>query len=471
MSFKELKELWRLIEDNFYSVKGLCFLWVAAVLLLEFLRSRIGQYVTDTIQLSGKSIPPELIGPSYLAFMIVVLVGVFVFWQWKRAVPSFGESELGILFAPNFDESLEDDVKRLFEALQHEIKRAQFANRFTIKRLPPNRKIHCDEEALQILKQSKAMTTIWGRFESESIGAEKVARFPEISFTVMYIRHLDLQDAVFPLIGKSQAIKPRSEIADRSILAKDISWVVQRLIGASLLNRRQFADAVRVFRPLAKQLEFAIKKANCSAPMQAFAHRINCDLANALLSEIGERYAKYLDDDRLFQIPGDELDSFVAKAEQASKLNPDSPRAFLELAIFRFLKGQIDAAIAAARAGAQRAAAKESIPNLSLAFLYNFKGDFRSSDKEYGRGLQKPSSFDEDMIRQCLFFIRQSIERFPSKPQLRVAFAVLVIARGEKSIGIDELKTFLDETRGQKHLRLFQRYAKRVVKEFQTRST
>jgi hypothetical protein len=57
--------------------------------------------------------------------------------------------------------------------------------------------------------------------------------------------------------------------------------------------------------------------------------------------------------------------------------------------------------------------------------------------------MNKQTSYDEYMIRQCLYFIRQTINKYPDKKQLRFAIGYIEFFRGEQNIGRQEMEEFI----------------------------
>jgi len=244
------------------------------------------------------------------------------------------------------------------------------------------------------------------------------------------------------IVGTRLKVRERTQIADRRIMARDIGLVVRHIIAVALLSSSKFQEAIRVFGPLHIEYQQA-----CDTKLSALAQRaqvqIQYDLAYSLTMATWEEYRRSLFDDRVYEIPPKVPKTWIRNMDQAIELDRQNSIHYAQKAIFLYLLGDIDGAIGEENRAARRAPRAASIANFSLAFLHTFKGESRPSRNQYKIGLAKKTSYDEDMIRQCLTFIEQSIRQFPDKKQLRVALGVLEVARGSKERGIQALEQFL----------------------------
>jgi hypothetical protein len=148
---------------------------------------------------------------------------------------------------------------------------------------------------------------------------------------------------------------------------------------------------------------------------------------------------------------------------EAIKLDRQNSHHFLIKALYFFLLARIPEAIDAAQRSRVLAPKAISAPNFSLAFLYNFNGNFKKSRMEYMRALGKKTSYDPEMLRNILDFIRQAIVRFPEKPQLQFAFGFLHINRGDPQKGRQEIATFLNKATHQPSLSDFLAESRRIL--------
>lgn len=135
---------------------------------------------------------------------------------------------------------------------------------------------------------------------------------------------------------------------------------------------------------------------------------------------ISQQYRKFLDQGGIYEIPPNILAEWMEAINKAQLLDPQNSVHPISKGIYLFLNGDIDGAIRAEKRAEQLAPKAVSAPNFSLAFLYNFKGNLRLSRNQYSAGLAKKTSYEEDMIFQCITFIRQTIKRYPEKKQLKL---------------------------------------------------
>lgn len=152
---------------------------------------------------------------------------------------------------------------------------------------------------------------------------------------------------------------------------------------------------------------------------------------------------------------------------KAIKLDRQNSNHFLSKAIYLFLLGRLPEAIDAAQRSRELAPKAISAPNFSLAFLYNFTGNFNKSRIEYKRALAKKTSYNQEMLTNILDFIRQAIVRFPDKPQLQFAFGFLEINRGDPRRGRQEIAAFLNKAAHQPSLSEFATEGRRILEQKQ----
>ncbi|MEJ2672077.1 MAG: hypothetical protein P8168_07730, partial [Deltaproteobacteria bacterium] len=109
-----------------------------------------------------------------------------IFWCRIRSFPRFSEQELGILFAPDFDQEIEQEIDRLFVHLKQEIKSYELGIRFDLKRLSPNLSISSASEANNILRRTGGVVAIWGTIDHQYSEQGMVTGFSQISITFIH---------------------------------------------------------------------------------------------------------------------------------------------------------------------------------------------------------------------------------------------------------------------------------------------
>lgn len=426
------------------------------------------------------------LGPHLSAFMAgcgypllsVVKHGLFLFgilffealattfWFYHRALPKFRKNELGIVFAPNFQKTLEEDVERLFSHLVHELKSYEFGNRFAVKRLPPNISINSPEEAAAATRKFRGTVAVWGLMESQISAVGKQTGFSSISFTVVYRpTRLGLafhRRLAVSLAGKQWHTEERNLIVDRRLLARNIGLVVRNMLGLALMIDGRFDDATKVFIPLCSDLFSTIDPMSPVALREFYAN-VRRDAAFCLTASTDLEYMEFLRNNRLFSIPKVRLDAWLNNVTQAIKLDRQNFAHYLMKAAILFLLEQYREALDAARQSHDRASKDESRPNFSLAFLYNFNGDYERSKKQYKRALAKKTSYEREMMQNILMFIRQAIIHFPEKPQLRFALGLLELNRGDPNAGRQLLAQFIEEAKAMQNLIEFVEEARRLL--------
>ncbi len=226
------------------------------------------------------------------------------------------------------------------------------------------------------------------------------------------------------LVERQLHVREGTRIADQRLVAKDIGIVVRNVLGLALLIDRRHDEAAKILGPLHVDLRAAFPK-KTSLPVRRFQMQVQFDLAYALTMATGDQYRKWLVEGKIYDIPPNLLAAWLKNVTQAAKLDPQNSIHENSRAIYLFLSGDIRGAIRAEEKADLLAPRAASIGNLGLAFLYNFTGDLRRSRDQYRLGLAKKTSYEEEMINQCVSFISQSIAHFPDRKQLRLALGVL----------------------------------------------
>jgi tetratricopeptide (TPR) repeat protein len=244
------------------------------------------------------------------------------------------------------------------------------------------------------------------------------------------------------LVGRKFHVHDGTQITDRNIVAREIGLVVRNALGIKLLIDQKYQEAVKIFGPLHVDLQsnFPGKR---SVPLKGFCLQVQYDFAYSIAMATFMQYREFLVNGRLYDIPLPVLEGWIENINRVLALDSQNSTHYVSKGIYLFLKGDVDDAIRAEKKADQLAPRAFSAPNFSLAFLYNFKGKLLLSRNQYRIGLAKKTSYDADMIFQCITFTRQSILRFPEKKQLRLALAVLEIRRGSKENGINILEEFI----------------------------
>jgi tetratricopeptide (TPR) repeat protein len=146
---------------------------------------------------------------------------------------------------------------------------------------------------------------------------------------------------------------------------------------------------------------------------------------------------------------------WLQNIEEAIKLNPQNSNHFLAKSIFHFLLAEYDKAISAVTKAKTLAPKAVASPNYSLAFLYNFQGQFEKSREEYRAAMRKKTSRDPESIKSIIYFIEQAVRHFPDKKQLKLALGLLEVHRGSVKNGIKVLEDFLNDPPQDKKMQPF----------------
>lgn len=434
------------IRKRHFFLDGLVALLFLVSLLYCWLGKAVGSHIIHIVKACGYTSGVGLSHSFFLIGLIAVLLVAFMLWRHSRSVVKFSKEELGILFAPDFDEEVEKEVNRLFIHLRQEIKSHEIGNRFSIKRLPPNLSISSAADATNLLRISNGAVAIWGPIEQQSGDQGRTMGFSKFSITFIH-RPTKLSMSRFvtmamSLVGRQFQIRDGTQIIDRNIVARDISLVVRNALGVKLLFDQKFQEAVKILGPLHVNLQSTFPGKR-SLTLKRFCLQVQYDFAFSLTMTISKEYKELLFNGKLYDIHSSVLDLWLNNIHQALALDPQNSIHYISKGIYLFLKGDVDGAIRAEKKAEQLAPKAVSAPNFSLAFLYNFKGKLKLSRNQYRIGLAKKTSYEEEMMSQCLSFTRQSISRFPEKKQLRIALAVLELRRGNKKKGIKALEGFM----------------------------
>jgi len=461
---KELIDGIKFLRARLYFFDGLLVLFLITATGYDYLASNVGIHFWRILTRLG--VPVEYSDGAYLLGLLTMFLVAFLFWRHMRSVPKFKKRELGVLFAPKFPEDIDLDVSSLMDSLDMELKSHQLNNQFSVKRLPPNMSITSAEEAESIVRKAGATTAVWGLMDSENTEGTKRTGFSRISFTFIHSpthinpnRHAII---ALSLHGKKYKYEERTQIADRSIVARDIGIVVRNLIGVSLLIDQKWSEVIKVFTPLHHDL-IIIKEKDKSPPIQAFASQVGYDLAWSISMNSSSQYRVELFDQKLYSIPKTELSKRLSQIKLAIKLDPQNSVHHFYESIYYFLLGQCSSAIQSSMKGLRESPRALAVGNFSLAFLYNFIGNYKKSKEQYRIGMAKKSSYDEDLIEQCMVFTLQSIKRFPEKKQLRLALATLDIKRGSGKEGANQLREFLAASPDSLELKGFVLEAERLL--------
>jgi len=464
---KYLIQFLEFIRKRLVFIDGLLVLLIITGLIYFWVAKEVGCHVLQIAKSCGLPNAEGLADPFFLIGLAVALFISFIFWCRHRSVPKFGKDEFGILFAPDFDEEIEREVDRLFVNLRHEIKSHEIGNRFSLKRLPANLSISSASEATVILRNAGGAVAVWGTMEQQSGNDGRITGFSHISITFLHPALLSesrLETLAFSMVGRKFHVNERTQIIDRKMMARDIGLIVRNMLGVALMLGLKFKEAIRILGPLHANLQ-ATLPGKRPLPLQCFCLQVQYDLAYSLTKATSEQYREFLFKDYLYEIPQPLIERWLKNVDQAISLDSQNSLHFINKAIYLFLSGDIEGAITAEKKADKLAPRASSVQNISLAFLYNFKGNLQLSRNQYRIGLAKKTSYNEEMISQCLSFIRQTIAKFPEKKQLRLALAVLELRRGSKEVAIRSLEELLADPPRSPELQGFINEARNLLRE------
>jgi tetratricopeptide (TPR) repeat protein len=454
------------LRKHWFFPDGLVALLVLVSFLYFWFAKAIGGHILEVVKACGFHTGVGLQNSVFLIGFIAVLLMAFFLWRWYRSVPKFGNDELGIIFAPDFDEEIEKEVNRLFIHLTQEIKSHEIGNRFSIKRLPPNLIISSAADATRLLRTAGGAVAIWGPMEQQSGEKGRTMGFSKFSITFIHrstqFFMSRFETMAMSLVGRQFRIRDSAQISDRNIVARDISLVVRNALGIKLLFDQKFQEAANILGPLHINLQLTSSQKQ-SMLLKPFCLQVQYDFAYSLTMAASKEYKEFLFNGKLYDIPFPIIEGWLRNCNQAMALDSQNSMHNVSKGIYLFLKGDVDGAIRAEKKAEQLAPKAVSAPNFSLAFLYNFKGNLKLSRNQYRIGLAKKTSYEKEMISQCLAFTRQSISRFPKKKQLRLALAVLELRRGNKEQGIKALEEFMADTPHEPELQDFVNEAENLL--------
>jgi len=455
------------LKERLYYWDGLIVLWVLSIYVFQLFVDNVVPHVINVFKpyVDGLEGRGDLF---YLVGLLLVIALSTSLWMKKRSVPKFKKGDLGILFAPKFPDDIEAEIKSLMETLEIELKSHQLNNRFSIKRLPPNLSIASADEAERFIRDARATTAIWGIIDTQNENNNRITRFSKIFYTFVHnkvvIEPRRHELIALSLQEKKFQIEDRTRIADRALMAHDIAIVVRNLIGLSLLIDQKWGEAVKIFTSLIMSLE-VLKRSKNSPVLNTFSMQVGYDLALALSMGTLKEYRIALRQSQLFGIPEESLRRWLIDIDKAINLDQQNSNHYFSKSIYYFLLGEYGEAIKTAKIGERMSPRALAIPNLSLAFLYNFTGDFKKSKQQYRIAMAKKTSHDDDVVVQCRVFIMQCIEKFPDKKQLHLALAIIELNRGSRNEGISHLEQLLSDPPASSKMRKFVTEAERMFSE------
>jgi len=463
---KYLLDILSFLRKRLFFVDGLVVLLFLAGSFFYWTAKEVGYRLLQISKTCGFPIADIYAHFFFLVGFLIIELLTFISWHHYRSVPKFSKDELGILFAPDFDEEVEKEVNRLFIHLKQEIKSHEIGNRLSVKRVPPNLSISSVSEARDMLKDAGGAVAIWGPMEQQLNEKGKTTGFSKISITFIHrparLSVERFQTLAMSLVGRKFKVHDRNLISDTNIVARDIGLVVRNALGVKLLIDGKYHEAIKILGPLHADLQM-IFTGKRPIPLQGFCLQVQYDLAYATNMAISNDYKEFLFKGKLYDIPTPTLEKWLNAINQAQELDPQNSMHYISKGIYLFLLGDIDGALKSEKKAEKLAPKAVSAPNFSMAFLYNFKGNLKLSKYQYAAGLAKKTSYEEEMISQCINFIKQSVLRFPERKQLRLALGVLELRRGSKEDGIKVLEEFLSITSNGSELQDFVEEAKKML--------
>lgn len=470
IDLEKLQKTLKFLRKRIYFWDGLLFLLVLFNFIFYQITVSLDKYILGAFKYFNLQTSNELNSLLFLLGFILVTALILLAWLHVRRIRKFKRDEIGILFAPDYPESLEEDVEKIYDSLIKEIKFHEFGLKFSVIKLPPNKKINSPKEASKVLRDFKGITAVWGTVDKEGVG-DRATGFSKIYFTHVYrpalIELKGLTDRVTQsLIGRKWKMNERNLLADRQVIARDIGLVVRNLIGISLYIDRRFDDAIKVFLPLSNQLRITVIREN-KPHIVKFYHNVRIDCAMCLHLLTTEEYERYLFYDTIFNIPRQKCSNWIKQIDTAIKLDTQNSIHYLVKAIYLFLMGNISEAIRFCNKAIELAPKADAAPSLSLAFLYAFDGDFEKSRRLYRRSLAMKTSYDEVLINQLLLFMEQTIVKYPDKIQLCLVLGLLELYRGDGQKGLVQVITFIKLAKGRTEMLSFLNEAQRLLKQFE----
>lgn len=377
MENKYFIEVLGFIRKHWFFPEGLVALLVLVSLWYRWIAKAVGGNIFNIIKACGFPLSDAFADALFFMGFLSVLLLSYIIWRKSRSTPKFKKDELGILFAPDFDEEIEKEVHRLFNHLKQEIKSHEFGISFNLKQLPPNIKINSASEATAILRNAGGVVAVWGLIGHQISEKGKTTGFSRLSITFIHrpalipmARHEALAKSLsMSMVGKKLHIDERTQIADRNIMARNIGLLVRNVIGVALVHNQNYKEAVKILGPLLIDLKSAFPNKR-PVPLQRFYLQIQYDFAFSLTITTSEEYLEYLFKNKLYEIPIKILEGWLNNVNQAMSLDPQNSVHYIGKGIYLFLMGDVEGAIKAEKRAEKLAPKAVSAPNFSLAFLY-----------------------------------------------------------------------------------------------------
>ncbi len=246
---KTLLEVLSFLRKRMFFYDGLITILVLIGAFYSWFAQTIGARLLNLASACGFTSEGKLANFCFLFGFIAVELAGFIFWRHHRHVLKFRKDELGILFAPDFDEEVEKEVNRLFVHLRQELKSHEIGNRFSLKRLPLNLSISSASDAIALLKHSRSAVAVWGPLEQQSSDKGRTTGFSKFSMTFIHrpnkLSMSFYQTLAMSLVGRQFQCRDQF-ITDRNIVARDIGLVVRNALGVKLLLDDKFPEAVKI---------------------------------------------------------------------------------------------------------------------------------------------------------------------------------------------------------------------------------
>jgi hypothetical protein len=449
--FKLICQFCALVKRKYYEPLGAILL----VILVVFVANRIIVFLQNIPNVDKISIIAIKELPWQFGLYLILILFTLLFWIWKRKVPTFKNTQAGILFAPAHDEILEKELNDLEQRLQEEIRKTDFQDMIRIKRLPPNHRVGQHIDNIQVIQKSRARILICGRFEKFTIKGQELTGFSSLTVSCatlpvhpQYATNL-LKDSIS---GKQWAWEIENTI-NRDVVASNLSEVSRYVIGLSLIAQRKFDKAQQVLGLLMAEMNSKYGQLRCPIETKRFKQRVADAYASAIDFEVWNCYSRELDNERIFQIPQNKIIEWKDRIANAIKVSEQNSNLYVQLAIYEFLGGDIRKSKEAIRKACQLLLPKQqSSCLLSEAFLFAFDGDLREAKRLYKRVLKSDNPPSANTIYQVVLFLHQTCERYPDKLEVRFLYGIFNYEFGDKNLAYKELEQFCNSAESKPEL-------------------
>jgi len=346
-------------------------------------------------------------------------------------------------------------------------------NRIDIRDMPPNQRIEHTHEALSKIRVAEGALMIWGNFQTGQLGNHKYSGFHALNFTYRHPKNVSREyyDEIHESMAQRKLIYSESnDLVEKSVVANHIAQVALFIIGLTLITQGKFEEAEQILGPLDVSLE-PFRQSNRISPLSRFCTLVRKNRLRSVFGLGSRQYNELIWKRGIYHATTAELARWESKLAEAILLDNQDGGLYHQLAVVKFLGGDIDEALRAAKRSKKLSPRADAVPDFSLGFLYLYKGDIRKGLKHYRVALAKKTHDQQQAIFEIVEFLRQILERHSNKIQFHYALGMLNEERLDPAIARQEYELFLKGEQAHPELLPFFEEVKQRLQNFPVNET